>query len=72
MSGQALPDGTAAPGSGQNLLPFGADPTEGSLSTYQNQTGAESYTLCLNNGSLILSFAGYATKEAPISQGKAS
>ena len=33
----------AAPdSSGQNLLPFGVDPTEGSLSTYQNQTGADS------------------------------
>ena len=27
---------------GQNLLPFGADPTEGSLSTHQNQTGNDS------------------------------
>ena len=72
MSGQALPDGTAAPGSGQNLLPFGADPTEGSLSTYQNQTGADSYTLCHNRGSLLPAFAGYATKEALISQGIAS
>ena len=57
---------------GRTFYPLGQILTEGSLSTYQNQTGAESYTLCLNNGSLILSFAGYATKEAPISQGKAS
>lgn len=27
---------------GENLLPFGADPTEGSLSTHQNQTGNDS------------------------------
>lgn len=27
---------------GENLLPFGTDPTEGSLSTYQNQTGNDS------------------------------
>ncbi len=27
---------------GENPLPFGADPTEGSLSTHQNQTGNDS------------------------------
>ena len=36
-----LADGAAAPdSSGQNLLPFGADPTEGSLSSSQKAVGA--------------------------------
>ena len=48
------------------------DPTEGSLSRGRNQTRADSYTLCHNRGSLLPTFAGYATKEALISQGIAS